>query len=138
MDATILFEDAVVTLDAEASVDALWVAPELLERVLGWAVKPEGLCRGPVCIPLGPAQRADLVRADGAVDLAALARHRGQAVVHDGARRTWVCGRTGEVLTGMARSLAAPEFALPDLDGRLHRLSDWRGRKVLLNSWASW
>jgi peroxiredoxin len=32
----------------------------------------------------------------------------------------------------------APAFALPDLDGRRHRLSDHRGNKVLLVTWASW
>jgi peroxiredoxin len=32
----------------------------------------------------------------------------------------------------------APELALRDLDGRLHRLSDYRGRPVLLHFWATW
>jgi peroxiredoxin len=36
------------------------------------------------------------------------------------------------------QSLDAPDFELPDLAGRKHRLSDHRGKKVLLASWASW
>lgn len=32
----------------------------------------------------------------------------------------------------------APDFVLQDLDGRTVRLSDFRGRAVLLNFWASW
>lgn len=32
----------------------------------------------------------------------------------------------------------APELALPDLDGREHRLADWHGRLLLVNFWASW
>jgi peroxiredoxin len=32
----------------------------------------------------------------------------------------------------------APEFALPDLQGTTHRLSDFRGRVVFLNLWATW
>ena len=31
-----------------------------------------------------------------------------------------------------------PALALPDLDGKLHPLSDYRGQRVLLNFWASW
>ena len=30
----------------------------------------------------------------------------------------------------------APDFELPDLDGRLHCLSDYRGRIVILNFWS--
>ncbi len=32
----------------------------------------------------------------------------------------------------------AADLALPDLAGRLHHLADYRGRRVLLNFWASW
>ena len=35
-------------------------------------------------------------------------------------------------------SLEAPDFTLPDLDGRPHSLSDHRGKKVLLVAYASW
>ena len=35
-------------------------------------------------------------------------------------------------------SLEAPDFRLPDLDGRLHSLSEHRGKKVLLVAYASW
>jgi peroxiredoxin len=31
-----------------------------------------------------------------------------------------------------------PALTLPDLDGKPHPLSDYRGRRVLLNFWASW
>ncbi len=30
----------------------------------------------------------------------------------------------------------APNFELPDLEGRLHRLSDYRGKIVILNFWS--
>ena len=35
-------------------------------------------------------------------------------------------------------SLEAPDFTLPDLDGRLHSLSDHRGAKVFLVAYGSW
>jgi peroxiredoxin len=36
------------------------------------------------------------------------------------------------------QSLEAPDFTLPDLDGKTYSLSQFRGKKVLLLSWASW
>ena len=44
---------------------------------------------------------------------------------HLGALRAWVRGE-------------APEFTLPDLEGRLHSLSDHRGVKVFLVAYGSW
>ncbi len=39
----------------------------------------------------------------------------------------------------MAGALAETvDFALQDLDGRKHRLSDYRGKWVLVNYWATW
>lgn len=38
----------------------------------------------------------------------------------------------------MAPPKPAPAFELPDLDGRTHRLSDLRGKVVLLFFWATW
>jgi thiol-disulfide isomerase/thioredoxin len=34
--------------------------------------------------------------------------------------------------------LAAPDFSLPDLDGKPHTLSEYRGKVVVLNFWATW
>jgi len=32
----------------------------------------------------------------------------------------------------------APGFELPDLDGEKHHLSDYRGKVVIVNCWATW
>ena len=32
----------------------------------------------------------------------------------------------------------APDVALPSLDGRIVRLSDYRGTRLLVFMWASW
>ncbi len=49
----------------------------------------------------------------------------------------WAGGWLAWLLLGSA--LAGPvDFALPDLDGREHRLADYRGKWVLVNYWATW
>ncbi|MEN8177021.1 MAG: TlpA disulfide reductase family protein [Pseudomonadota bacterium] len=43
-------------------------------------------------------------------------------------------------LAASSLSVAAEpvDFELPGLDGKLHRLSDYRGKWVLVNYWATW
>jgi thiol-disulfide isomerase/thioredoxin len=33
---------------------------------------------------------------------------------------------------------SVPDFSLPDMDGELHSLQDYRGKVVLINFWATW
>ena len=37
-----------------------------------------------------------------------------------------------------AQGSEAPDFTVYDLEGNAHKLSDFRGKPVLLNFWASW
>jgi peroxiredoxin len=51
-----------------------------------------------------------------------------------------VQGRAGKVAPEIRpeQGYLAPDFALPSLDGQTVRLSDLRGKAVLLNFWATW
>jgi peroxiredoxin len=40
-------------------------------------------------------------------------------------------------LTKIAIGQVAPDFALPDVDGRIHRLVDYQNRIVVLNFWSA-
>jgi len=42
------------------------------------------------------------------------------------------------ILHAVADRPMAPEFALADIDGVMHRLSDYRGQVVIVNFWATW
>ena len=127
----------VATPDATTEGDDLWLPVESLESRTGWALKPEGACRGDVCVPLPRGRERDFAR-DGRFSITALARHMGQPVLHDAPSSTWAIGESGEARTSTLHSLEAPDFTLPDLDGNLHSLSQYRGKKVFLVSWASW
>jgi hypothetical protein len=137
--ATILLPAAKVIVTGEADADALWLTPAELAKAGGWEYKPEGLCRGPLCVPVPPA--VSWVRgrdADLRVDLTGLSRHMGQPVAASPERAVWSIGLAAEDVADRLRSLDAPDFTLPDLDGRTHSLSSFRGRKVFLLAWASW
>jgi hypothetical protein len=122
---------------AEARGEALWCPAGEAEAATGWVAKPEGLCRGEVCVPLPAGRERDFV-SDGRINLAALWRHLGRPVLHSDRGHVWVLAESaGDRATALA-SLQAPDFTLPDVAGRPHRLSDHRGKKVLLVTWASW
>ena len=40
--------------------------------------------------------------------------------------------------TWLVDPLPAPDFELQDLNGRLHRLADYRGKPLIVNFWATW
>lgn len=46
--------------------------------------------------------------------------------------------RSGSLTAHLKQSSPAPDFALESLDGKTMRLSDFRGKAVLLNFWATW
>lgn len=46
--------------------------------------------------------------------------------------------RATGVLVGDVRGVPAPNFDLASLDGKRVKLSDYRGKVVLLNFWATW
>ena len=134
---TILSDRGRADVEAHADGEDLWVDAGDLERATGWQHKPEGLCQGDVCVPIPASLSADLL-ADGDVNVAAFWRHLGQPVVHSSDGVHWYLGEGAAIRREQLASLEAPDFTLPDVKGELHSLSDYRGKKVLLASWASW
>ena len=132
---TILDEGRAAAVPARASGGRVLLSPAALAAGLGWELKPQGLCRGEVCIPqrsLAPA----LV--DGDVDLAALAGVLDRPVAVDADEGAAYLGASAGQRQSQLASLRAPDFTLPDLAGRPHSLSEHRGKKVFLVAYASW
>jgi AhpC/TSA family len=122
---------------AELRNDGLWLSAADLERVSGWTLKPEGFCKGEVCVPVPPSRSAEFVSGQS-YNLEALAGLLGQPVVADTANHAWCIGEASGERRRVLHSLAAPDFTLPDLSDKMHSLSDYRGKRVFLVSWASW
>ena len=118
------------TVDAS---EGLRLTPDDAERITGWTLKPEGMCRGTVCVPLPAAMTSG-----GRVDLPAFWRHLGNPLLTDAAKEVWVLGAGAEERNASLIGLEAPDITLPDLAGVPHSLAALRGKKVLLTTWASW
>jgi hypothetical protein len=71
-----------------------------------------------------------------ALDALAAAGDRPLAVDHD--EGVAYLGVPAAARAAQLASLEAPDFSLPDLDGRRHSLAEHRGKKVLLVAYASW
>jgi hypothetical protein len=99
---------------------------ELLHRA-GWELRPEGACRGDVCVPLPAGARGDIGR---------IAEALGMPLIQDAATGTWCLG-PGASGRELAAALA-PDLVLPDHRGNAFALSSLLGQKVLLVAWASW
>jgi hypothetical protein len=127
---TVLTEAGALTVPA---TDGLWLSAADAERITGWVVKPEGMCRGEVCVPLPrDARRADRV------DVAAFWNRLGWPLVRDSTDDVWALGVGADERNRSLAGLSAPDFVLPDLAGTPHRLHDLRGYKVFLCTWAPW
>ena len=118
---------------------ALWVRIDELPGATGWQMKPQGACLGELCLPLPANKRkAWIADADGWVwffysDFADMI---GQKYVRDG--DVWSLGSVPEVRRVGLESAIAPDFEVTERNGNTLRLSDLRGRKVVLFTWSSW
>ena len=118
---------------AVATRDGLWMNAADAERVTGWALKPQGMCRGDLCVPL-PAKEVQ----GRDVDVEAFWETLGGPVIASDGGEVWALGAPAEERNAALEGLEAPDFTLPDVDGTPRTLSQLRGKKVFLATWASW
>jgi AhpC/TSA family protein len=139
---TVVYEDVSTEVGpALAPSEDLWLTPPDLLRATRFVVKPEGVCREEMCVPLPSGRRNDFLSRKGRTEwfnLSAFARLLKQPAARDAGLGIWYFGPRPVQQNAHLASLEAPDFELPDLAGRTHRLSDFRGKKVLLVTWASW
>jgi hypothetical protein len=116
-----------------AAHDGLWMSPADAAKVTGWSLKPEGMCRADLCVPL-PATALK----PNEVDVASFWKKLGGPVVASEQRDVWALGAPADERNAALEGLQAPDFTLPDVDGVSRTLSQLRGKKVFLATWASW
>ena len=126
----------VLTPTAEYKVstrDGLWMSAADAGKVTGWTLKPEGMCRDERCVPL-PAAAVK----GGDVDVEAFWQRLGGPLIASQEGDVWALGAPADERNAALEGLQAPDFTLPDVDGKPRTLSELRGKKVFLATWASW
>lgn len=140
--ATVLYNERVVELDKTLpDATELWVTPEDLTRVNDFVLKPEGACLAELCVPVLQDRDSDMyvTRSNqGWFNLTGLADKLQQAYVTDFDDGVWSFGAMPLERQSFLRGGMAPDFEMADRDGNLVKLADFRGKKVLLLTWASW
>ena len=139
---TVLYDDRVTEVEKTlADPNDLWVVPEDLPRVNDFELKPEGACLDELCVPVRQDRDSEMfIRRGGQAwfNVTELARRIGQPFAVDHDHRVWSLGQVPAARTQFLDGAMAPDFELPNRQGEMVRLSDLRGRKVLLVTWASW
>ena len=139
--ATIVYDDhATQIASAIQDLAQLWITTADLKRATRFELKPQGVCQNELCFPLPKVREHEFVRKTPDktwFNLLAFAELVHQPVAHDEALSTWYFGLRADQRESLS-SLVAPNFTLPDMNGKPHSLSDFRGKKVLLLTWASW
>jgi hypothetical protein len=123
------------TLDTEA----LWVTLADLKLATGFVIKPQGVCRDELCFPIPKARRSAFLfkqRTTTWFNLSEFARLLRQPIARE--KEVWYIGSRPDEQNAFISSLVAPDFKLPDMNGKSHSLTEFRGKKVLLLTWASW
>jgi len=129
---TILYSDSTVKLDkTRPEGNDLWVRSADLPRINQFELKPQGACRADMCIPIPKA-----LKNGEWFNLTGFSRKVGQTFVADSG--VWSFGDIPVLRGSFYESRIAPDFAVPDRQGRIVHLSDFRGKKVLVHTWASW
>ncbi len=137
---TVVVNDGAIEIEG-ALVDGqhLWVTAKDVTRINGFEPKPEGFCSADICIPIPKSE--DWVRTENDeryFSVTRFAEKIDQAVVVDAERHVWGFGSVPLLQRTLFTEAMAPDFALEDRQGNVVRLSDFRGKKVLVLTWASW
>ena len=138
---TVLTETSATEIKAGPGVphsnDELWLSATDTATITGWSMKPEGFCKDEICVPTPPGKADRFVQGDS-INVSGFWELMGKPAVRTVDSDVWLLGEGASLRNDALLSLEAPDFTLPDLDGNLHSLSDYRGKRVLLITWASW
>ena len=117
---TLIDGERVTRVPARVEGAHVRIAPDALEQAFGWTLKPQGLCKGDLCVTLR--ERRGLVEEDG-IDLAVFAQTTGLPLALDVAERVAVLGASAA-----ARGRGSRRSRRPTSRSPISRASSTRSR----------
>jgi peroxiredoxin len=108
-----------------------------LSAATGWELKPSGLCRGEVCVPLF-GRRITSDGDESRIDLRAWAEALGLLTASDEEASVVAVTPSAETHARDTADGLAPELRLNDVDGNPVAFEELSGHKRVLVTWASW
>jgi hypothetical protein len=132
---TLIDQDRARDVAARVEGGRVLLSAEALRDALGWELHEGTLCNDAMCVPLPAGSR---LGEGGVFDLAEVAATLDRPLALDIEARAAFLGASAGERAQTLGSLMAPDFTLPDLAGRSHTLSSYRGKKVFMVAWASW
>lgn len=138
---TILANDHTTQVTAFSNAEnELWVRADELQVATGFELKPSGVCYDPlnICIPLSEQGFMQEEAGQQWLNISKLSQRLSQPLVSNEDKTVWSLGVIPEARRSMLASAIAPDFEIKDINGETIRLSDFRGKKVLIVTWATW
>lgn len=132
---TIVNADRATEVAGTADDTTVLLAPDALEHATGWELRPEGLCRGDVCVPR---RSGDALVVDNQIDLAAFAAVLQRPLAYEPSAGIAVLADSPADLDASLAGRTAPAFTLPNLDGNPVPSTTFSGKKKLYVAWSSW
>ncbi|MGQ0823432.1 MAG: hypothetical protein ACT4OX_00120 [Actinomycetota bacterium] len=111
------------------------IRPDELRATTGWELKPEGLCREDICVPV---RNRETLLVDGTVDLRAFSELSRRPLALDEETGVAVLGAAAADRAAERASMHVGDFTLTDADGNQFRWASLGRKKKLLFAWASW
>jgi peroxiredoxin len=108
-----------------------------LAAATGWTLKPVGLCRGEICVPLFGRAVAHPAKPD-LIDLDQWAEALGLVLARDETASIAALAPSAAARLQELRNGKAPSLTLNDVDGNPVSFDEFAGHKRVLITWASW
>ena len=130
-----------VLAEKTSHIEVVWkegkpyIDKKLIQEILGWELKDEGLCFEDICVPL---EKSEMFDDSSDVDLNSLLDALDFLSVLDSEAGFIAIETFSSLRHSALTDRIAPDIKLPDINGIPHRLSEWKSKKKLLVAFASW